>query len=404
MRITDFLFARSQQARNKKVQCTAWTNVLTGAALAGCLFAGMHAQAATFALGAYLTNPNGSDSGAEATFEANAASFNTAMGTQATLVDVYVDKTQSIGNWTSNASWQAWSNMQSPVAKKMTPVIGFPMASVAGGSPTPDQQFQAFASGQYDYAIQGVLQAWAGAGFKKLIFRVGWEMNIGGVTYAGDDSQSQADWVSAFKHIYTVLHQAARAAGISVQVVWNPGVTNYSNVLSTQNMYPGNGYVDIIGADIYGGMYPFSDGSGTQYHDWVSGGEDYSLSAFIAKAGNRAHYWNYPAATEWSLDGSNGHSQSLRSLIAFAKARGKPFALPEVGAGNSDAGNDVSDDPTFAWWLGGVLRTASNNGLTIAFVCIWDTNDEGNYQFSFTSDGKPGERKAWGEAVGALAQ
>ena len=326
------------------------------------------------------------------------------MGTPATMLDVYVDKTQPVSGWASNASWQAWSNSVSPVARSMIPVIGLPMASVASGAPTPDQQFQAFASGQYDYAVQGVLQAWAGAGFKQLVVRVGWEMNIEGVTYAGDSAQDQADWVSAFKHIYTVLHQAASAAGVSVQVVWNPGVTNYSNVVATQDVYPGDASVDIIGADMYGGMYPFSDSSGTQYHDWVSGGEDYSLSAFIAKGGNRSHYWAYPAATEWSLDSSGGHSQSLHSLLAFAQAHHKPFALPEVGAGSSLPGNDVSDDGTFPWWLGNVLKTASGNGLSIAFVCVWDTNDNGNYQFSYTSNDKPQERKTWHNWVGALAK
>ncbi len=401
---TDFLFPELQCCTIEKRSATARNSGLAAAALAGCLLTGAQARAATFAVGAYLTNPNGSDSSAEATFEANAANFASAMGTPATLIDVYVDKTQPVSSWTSNASWQAWSNSVSRVAKKMIPVVGLPMASIAGGSPTPDQQFQAFASGQYDYAVQGVLQSWAGAGFKKLIFRVGWEMNIGGVTYAGDDQQSQADWVNAFRHIYTVLHQAANAAGVSVQVVWNPGVTNYSNVLSTQNMYPGNASVDIIGADIYGGMYPFSDGSGTQYHDWATGGEDYSLGAFIAKAGNRVHYWNYPAATEWSLDGSNGHSQSLTSLMEFAVAHGKPFALPEVGAGSSDAGNDISDDGTFPRWLGTKLKAAANNGLNIAFVCVWDANADGNYEFSYTSDDKPWERKAWGNWVGALAK
>ena len=403
MRITDYRFAGLRNRENEKNEVAA-SKIVAGAVLAGCLLTGAPARAATFALGAYLGNPNGSDSSAEATFESTAQSFKDSMGTPATLIDAYVDKTQPVSSWASNASWQAWSNSVSPVAKSMIPVVGLPMISVAGGAPTPDQQFQAFASGQYDYAVQGVLQAWSGAGFKKLIFRVGWEMNIGGDTYAGDDSQSQADWVSAFKHIYTVLHQAADAAGVSVQVVWNPGVTNYSNALATQNMYPGDASVDIIGADMYGGMFPFSDGSGTQYHDWVTGGEDDSLSAFIAKAGNRVHYWNFPAATEWSNDGSNGHSQNLTSLMEFAVAHNKPFALPEVGAGSSEPGNDISDDGTFPRWLGTKLKAASDNGLNIAFVCVWDMNAEGNYQFSFASNDKPWENKAWGNWVGALAK
>ena len=403
MRIIDGGPATSKRDRNeKRVLRTA--KFAAGTALACCLLAGTQARAGTFLLGAYLTNPNGSDSGAEATFEANAAGFANAMGTPAKLIDVYVDKYQPVSSWTSNASWQAWSNSVSPVAKNMIPVVGLPTASLAGGSPSPDQQFQAFASGQYDYAVQGVLQAWANAGFKQLIFRVGWEMNLTGDTYAGDDPQSQADWVRAFQHIYTVLHQTARAAGVTVQVVWNPGVTNYSNALATQNLYPGNASVDVIGADMYGGMYPFSDGSGTQYHDWVTGGEDYSLGDFISKGVNRSHYWSYPAATEWSLDGSNGHSQSLMSLMAFAKSKGKPFALPEVGAGSSDAGNDVSDDATFPWWLSAAIRNASSNGLQISFVCVWDSNADGNYEYSFASDGKPQERQSWAKWIGALAK
>ncbi len=375
-----------------------------GATALTCLAAMLPAQAATFALGGYFSNPNGSDAGAEATFEANAKSFASAMGTPATLVDVYVDKYQPVSNWAGNASWQAWSNAQSPVARHMIPVIGFPMASLAGGSPSFDQQFQTFASGSYDNAIRGVVQSWVGAGFKQLVMRVGWEMNIGGDTYAGDDAQSQADWVAAFRHIAAVLHQAAASAGASMVVVWNPGVTNYSNALATKSMYPGDQSVDVIGADIYGGMYPFSDGSGAQYHDWVSGNEDYSVAAFIAKPGNRAHYWSYPAATQWSLDGSNGHSESLAGLIAFAQAHHKPFAIPEVGAGNSQPGNDVSDDPTFPRWLGGVLSNAAKRGVTISFVNIWDTDAQGNYQFSFVANNKPAERAAWGRWVGSLAK
>ena len=390
-------------ARTMSCGLSALRATLAGATLLTCLSATSVAQAGTFALGGYFGGPNGNNASAEAAVDATERSYAQVMGVTPTLIDVYVDKTQAVSDWASNAGWQAWSNSQSPVAKVMIPVVGFPMASTAGGSPSPDQQFQAFASGQYDDTIRGVVQSWAGAGFKQMIFRVGWEMNIGGDTYAGDDAQSQSDWVVAFRHIYSVLHQAASTAGVGIQVVWNPGVTNYSNALATKNMYPGDDSVDVIGADMYGGMYPFSDG-GTQYHDWVTGGEDDSLAAFIAKPGNRAHYWNYPAATKWSLDGSNGHSQSLASLIAFAQAHNKPFALPEVGAGSSQAGNDVSDDATFPRWLGSMLRGASKNGVNIAFLCAWDVNDEGNYQFSFASNDKPGESAAWGSSIFSLAK
>lgn len=116
---------------------------------------------------------------------------------------------------------------------------------------------------------------------------------------------------------------------------------------------------------------------------------------------NRAHYWSYPAATKWSLDNSNGHSQSLTSLIQFATQHGKPFAVPETGAGNSNSATDVPDDATFPQWLSQQLATAQAAGTNISFVNLWDSNGGGNYQFSSASNGKPAEAAAWAKYFGA---
>ena len=361
------------------------------------------AVAAPFVLGAYIGGPNASNASAEATVDANFASFTKALGAAPTAIDVYTDYTQPVGDWQSNASWQAYSNSVSPSAKNMVPVVGFPMQSLASGSPTTDQQYKLFASGQYDWVIQQVVGAWIAQGFRTLAFRVGWEMNLNyQPNYAGDDSQTQADWVAAFRHISLVMHQTASAAGVWLQVVWNPSATNYSNAEATNNLYPGDDVVDIIGVDIYAGMYPFYDGSGVQIHDWVTGGEDYSLAAFMARPYNREHYWTYPAATEWSLDGSNGHSQSFVSVMDFAIQHNKPFAVPECGSGSSDSGTDVADDGTFPYWLAKTIQGGQARGLYMSFVSIWDTNDDGNYQFSYASDGKPHTSSNWGRYLGPL--
>ena len=361
------------------------------------------AAAAPFALGVYIGGPNSSNASAEATVDANFNSFKNALGAAPTLIDVYTDYTQPVGDWQSNASWQAYSNSVSTSAKHMVPVVGFPMQSLAGGSPSTDQQYQLFASGQYDWVVQQVVNAWIAQGFKTLIFRIGWEMNLSyQPNYAGDDSHTQSDWVAAFRRIATVMHQTASAARVSLQVVWNPSATNYSNAEATNNLYAGDDVVDIIGIDIYAGMYPFYDGSGVQIHDWVTGGEDYSLAAFMAQPTNRWHYWTYPAATKWSLDGSSGHSQSFDSVMNFAIQHKKPFAVPECGSGSSDSGADVSDDGTFANWLGHTIVSGQNRGLKMSFVSIWDTNDDGNYQFSYTSNGKPNTRHNWNLYLGPL--
>ncbi len=357
-----------------------------------------------FALGVYIGGPNASDSSAEATVDANYASFTKAMGVAPTLIDVYTDYTQTIGSWQLNASWQAFSNSISPVAKTMTPVVAFPMVSQAGGSPSPDQQFKLFATGQYDWAIQGVVQAWIAQGFHNLIFRVGWEMDLNySVNYAGDDAGTQADWVAAFQHIYLVIHQTAAAAGATVQVVWNPSATNYTNAVATTSLYPGDDYVDIIGIDVYGAMYPYYDqGNGVLIHDWVTGGEDTSTQQFISKPGNRIHYWEYPAAYNGGLDGSGGHSESFNTVMEFAKLHHKPFAVPECGSGAYNDQNDVPDDGAFPWWLATTLKRAQSHGLQMAFVSIWDTDNEGDYQFSYKANNQPDTRKNWATYLSPL--
>lgn len=354
------------------------------------------AGGAPFPLGLYVGNPNGSDPNAEAQFEANFSSFVADLKTRPHSILTYVDYTQPVSAWPNNASWQAWSNSLSPDAKTLRPIIGLPMASIASGSPSADAQFQAFAAGQYDTEIQGVLQAWVSHGFKSLVFRPGWEMNIQGPTYAGGDAQSWADWVAAFQHIARVLRQSAKTAGVSATIVWNPNVTNWSAAEATTSLYPGDQFADVIGIDNYGDMYPYSDG-GTPptYHDWDTGGEDTSIAQFIADPINRAHYWTWPAANKWTLDASQGHSQTFASLVAFAQLHRKAIAICETGAGNSSNGTDVQDDPTFPQWLSAQLLAARAASVPVRFVDIWDSNGGGSYEFSHSSDDKPQEAAAW---------
>ena len=358
-----------------------------------------------FPLGAYLGNPDNDSVSAEATFEAQYNSFTSTMGVAPTYLDNYVDYTQPVDDWVGNASFQAASDAQSPDAAAMTPVIALPMASTDSSAGSADAQYQAIGAGDYDSVYKGILQAYVAQGYTNLVFRPGWEMNLQGPTYAGDTAQDQADWVAAYKQIYTVLHQDAAALGVNVTVVWNPSITNYTNANALTSLYPGNAYVDAIGADVYSDIYPYSDGTNSSgqptYHDWDTGGEDTSVAAFIADPVNREHYWTYPAATEWSNDGSGGHSLSLDQLLAFAEQQGKPFAIPETGAGNSDSGTDVSDDAAFPQWLASQLTTAETAGEKIDFVNIWDSNGGGNYEFSNASDGKPQEAAAWAKYFGA---
>jgi hypothetical protein len=367
----------------------------------------MSTSAPAFPLGVYLSNPNGSDPAAEAAFETQYNQFTQLMGAAPTFINAYIDQTQPIDDWVANAGWQAWSNASSPDAKTMTPVIALPMTSTAAGSPSADQMYKNFAAGGYDTVISRMVQAWAQSGFTTQYWRPGWEMNLSDMpSYEGNDAATQADWLAAYRHIYTVLHAAGQEYGVNIQVIWNPGITNYSAAgVATQTAYPGNQYVDIIGADVYGDVYPY--GEPTALYDWDKSGQvlnsshpvyDTSLAEWASDPVNLTHYYTDPASTQWSLDGSDGRSLSLQNLIDFAKAQGKPIAITEAGAGNTADGAGVPDNPTFVQWL---YDTLTNSGVAVSFVNIWDSNGGGTYQFTSPSDDKPLEAAAWAEYFGA---
>lgn len=353
-------------------------------------------------IGIYVGNPNGSDPAAEALFEKYYNEFTQTLGLQPQFITAFVDHQKPIDQWVNNASWQAWSNRNSPIASQLTPVISLPMASLAAGSPTQDQFYKNFASGAYDDTLRSMVKAWSDQGFKQQYWRPGWEMNLASSpSYAGSDPSTQADWISAFQHISSVLHQAAVQNSVDLKVIWNPSTSNYSDAgVATQTLYPGNKYVDVIGADVYSDISPY--GSPNAIYDWakINGSTTSDLKQWASDPVNLKHYWTYPAATQWAIDSSQGHSLSLQDLIDFARAQGKPLAIPETGAGSTSDGAGVSDDPAFVEWL---ASTLANSGVTIPFVNIWDSNGGANYKFSAPEDGKPLEAAAWGRYFGNVA-
>ncbi len=94
---------------------------------------------------------------------------------------------------------------------------------------------------------------------------------------------------------------------------------------------------------------------------------------------------------------NSGWALSLQTLLDFAKAQGKPFAVPETGAGSSNGGHDVADEAAFPGWL---AQTLAASGDKIAFVNLWDANAGGNFDFSSTGANKPGEAAAWAKSFG----
>jgi hypothetical protein len=356
-----------------------------------------------FPLGVFVGNANSDDSGAEATFDASNEGFDSLMGTTPTFMNTYIDFTETPSNWLSNNGWAAASSEASPSWKGVTPVIALPMGSTNADAPSAEQILENYADGSYDSMLQGMVQTWASDGFMTQYWRPGVEMNLSSTPgFVGSSASMQALWIAAFQHIYTTLHAAAAADGVNLKVIWNPGIANGSAAgNATQTLYPGNQYVDVIGADVYSDAYPFS------LYDWDKSGQeinspnpvyDTSLQEWASDPINLEHYYTDPASDQYTLDGSGGSALSLQDLIDFAKAQGKPIAICETGAGNTANGVGPSDNPTFVQWLSSTLESS---GVTVDFVTIWDSNGGGTYEFSNAADDKPLEAAAWAKYFGA---
>ncbi len=341
-----------------------------------------------FPLGLMVGGPNGSDPAAEAAVIAQYNRFVATLGATPQFMNAFIDQSQPIAAWAANASWTAWSWRQTPFAANLTPVIGLPMATTADAG-QQDAVFKKFASGAYDDALLGIVKSWAAQGYTTLYFRPGYEMNVSSTPwFAGSNAQTQADFVAAFQHIASVLHDAP---GASVKVVWNPNI-QAGNLMDVTSLYPGAASVDVIAGDIYSPTYPRS------LWDWSTRTNDATFAQWFADPVNRVHYWTYPAANQWSpvTDGQS-HTLSLQNLIDFAKAQGKPIAIAEAGAGGDGTRGPV-DDPAFPQWLASTLAQA---GVPVQFVNIWDANPgDGNWDFSNPAAPKPLEAAAWAAAFG----
>ena len=367
----------------------------------------MSSSSTHFPLGVFVGNANLNDPSAEATFDASNQAFDSLMGTTPTIMNTYIDGSQTPDQWLSNAGWAAASAAASPSWKGEIPLIGLPMGSTSSDAPSTSQILQNFADGAYDSMLQGMVKTWAASGFTTQYWRPGVEMNLSSTPgFVGSDPTLQSEWISAFQHIYTTLHAAASADGVNLKVIWNPGTANGSDAgNATQTLYPGNNYVDVIGADVYADVYPY--GNESALYDYDKSGQtinsaapvyDSSLQQWASDPTNLEHYYTYPASDQYTLDGSGGSSLSLQNLIDFAKAQGKPIAVCETGAGATGDGAGLSDNPTFVQWLSSTL---TSSGAQVDFVSIWDSNGGGNYEFSNAADGKPLEAAAWAKYFGA---
>lgn len=354
--------------------------------------------------GTYVANPNGSDAAAEAWFLARFQAHSALMGKPATM-NAFTDFTKDPSTWPDNASWTAWSWMQSKAGlASVRPIVGVKLSDNGhwngGGTGASNNDFYlATIAGTHDAAYAGVATAWVKAGFKDLEFRPGYEMDGSFMPdYQGTDAAVQQNWVKSFQRVSGLMKAAALAAGATrCQLIWNPADMNWT-ALSVAAAYPGDAYVDVVASDVYSPVYP-----GALFNfDAPTYSYAADIKAWFTRLENRKHYWTYPSANEWNLKG-NGSGWGIRDGVALALAHKKSFAISECGQGADGTTTGLVDDPEFAPWLASELDLARSQGVVVDHVNIWSSNEsDGHWGFA-AADNKPLAAAAWAKAFGTAA-
>jgi hypothetical protein len=203
-----------------------------------------------FYAGAYLgdavTNPDSIAKGI--------AGFASLTGRQPALVKSF----QTMGCDFSAAGW-CGRMVRSVAGTGSTPYLAMDVrwaTAPAGGV------LDAILAGQADAAITSAARGIAGVG-KTVLVEPGWEMN-GNWNYSwqgvlnGNDAAAPAKYAAAWRHIVDIFR---REGATNVRWVFNPNVGNplthtasgSSNWNWYANYYPGDGYVDYVGAHGFNG-------------------------------------------------------------------------------------------------------------------------------------------------------
>jgi hypothetical protein len=156
-----------------------------------------------------------------------------------------------------------WRDERDDIASGRTPMVSWTARGTTAAAIT---------SGSQDATIARVADA-VKALKSRVLVRFAYEMDQpkSGPRYLG----SPSDFIAAWRHVYAVFQ--ARGA-TNAKFVWAPIAANFKNGVA-QSFYPGNRYVDWIGADGYN-WYPGQAGS-----KWTTFGDIFS--AFYAWAAPR---------------------------------------------------------------------------------------------------------------------
>lgn len=235
---------------------------------------------------------------------------------------------------TTSDGWDAWL-AASPAHQAIVGIDLIPESVSHPGNPLAWEQ--ACAAGKYDQYATTLAKNLVSYGAGKVVIRLGIEANgKWEVDYVGTTAAEMQAWAKCYDNEVAAMRAVP---GASFLFVWNPNICTEDIPIS--RWYPGDSYVDIIGADAYD--------LDCLTHKTVSqeGWTAYANDSIV----NKPNDPNFP---------------SLANMEAFAKAHGKPFSFPEWGLGDGKP-----DDTAYVAGLAKIFRESE-----FSFEAYFDTNED----------------------------
>ena len=233
------------------------------------------------------------------------------------------------GSWSEieNPAWQLrrWSRAGG------TLVLTVPLLPGAGDRAAGGASLRDCRSGRYDAHWSRLATNLVGHGLGDSALRLGHEFNGG--WYAWRAAGAEADFAGCFRQVVRTMRAVP---GSGFEFVWNPALGRLQ--ADPVGAWPGDAYVDTIGVDVYDqswmpGTYPIPAGAAPDE---------------VLRRRRRA----------WSgmLHGELG----LGFWSGFARAHGKPLAIPEWGLARRSDGHGGGDNPYFVEQVDRFVRDPAN--------------------------------------------
>jgi hypothetical protein len=253
--------------------------------------------------------------------------------------------------------WSQWT--RAAIGRNL--VLGVPM--LAGGwnlagpdgkvGTADDLSLAKCGAGQYDVYWANLANNLAYYGLHWAYLRLGWEMDGGWYAWrAQEGSGNEANFASCFRRIVQVMRKTQPAN--QWKFVWNP--TNaWWKKSYLDAVWPGSQYVDIVGLDLYDQSWA------TNTYPYPSKCDD------ACRLTRQQNAWNH-------------YSWHLYTIRDFARAHGKPMALPEWGITLRSDGHGGGDNPYYIQKMYEFMMDPDNK---VAFHVYFDvTASDGDHNLS----------------------